>query len=60
MDGTPVRVRILTETQVFEAPATVVYSHSHLGMGLNFRDVCQILRMSCKTAAGRKLKVRNR
>jgi hypothetical protein len=39
MDGTPVRVRILTETQVFEAPATVVYSHSHLGMGFNFRDV---------------------
>jgi hypothetical protein len=39
MDGTPVRVRILTETQVFEAPATVVYCHSHLGMGLSFRDV---------------------
>jgi hypothetical protein len=36
MDGTAVRLKILTETQVFEAPATVVYSHTHLGMGLMF------------------------
>jgi hypothetical protein len=34
--GTPVRVKILTETQIFEAQATVVYSHAHLGMGLMF------------------------
>lgn len=37
--GTAVRLKILTETQVFEAPATVVYSHSHLGMGLIFGEV---------------------
>jgi PilZ domain len=36
VDGTAVRLKILTETQVFEAPATVVYSHAHLGMGLMF------------------------
>jgi hypothetical protein len=48
MDGTAVRLKILTETEVFEAPATVVYSHTHLGMGLMFgqllpksRDVLQ-------------------
>ena len=39
VDGTPVRLKILTETQVFEAPATVVYSHLHLGMGLMFGEV---------------------
>lgn len=39
VDGTPVRVKILTETQNFEAPATVIYSHTHLGMGLMFGDV---------------------
>ena len=38
-DGTLVRVRIFTETQSFEAPARVVYSHTHLGMGLVFREV---------------------
>ena len=38
-DGTPVSVRILTESHVFEAPATVVYSHAHLGMGLLFGEV---------------------
>ncbi len=38
-DGTAVSVKILTETQVFEAPATVVYSHAHLGMGLLFGGV---------------------
>jgi hypothetical protein len=39
MDGTAVRLKILTETQVFEAPATVVYAHTHLGMGLMFGPV---------------------
>ena len=39
VDGTAVRLKILTETQVFEAPATVVYSHSHVGMGLIFGEV---------------------
>jgi hypothetical protein len=32
-------LKILTETHVFEAPATVVYSHLHLGMGLMFGEV---------------------
>jgi hypothetical protein len=39
LDGALVRVRIFTETQSFEAPARVVYSHTHLGMGLVFREV---------------------
>ena len=38
-DGTLVRLKIFTETQIFEAPARVVYSHTHLGMGLAFREV---------------------
>ena len=38
-DGTDVRVRIFTDTRRFEARATVAYSHLHLGMGLNFREV---------------------
>jgi len=38
-DGTPVRVKIFTTTQNFEASATVAYAHAHLGMGLAFRDV---------------------
>jgi hypothetical protein len=38
-DGTLVQVRIITETHTFEAPATVVFSHTHLGMGLAFREV---------------------
>jgi FKBP-type peptidyl-prolyl cis-trans isomerase 2 len=46
--GTTVRLKILTETHLFEAPATVVYSHLHLGMGLKFGEVLpysqQILR----------------
>jgi len=33
------RISDLTETQVFEAPATVVYSHTHLGRGLIFIEV---------------------
>ena len=37
--GTPIQIKILKETQQFEAPATVVYSHTHLGMGLAFREV---------------------
>jgi hypothetical protein len=40
--GTPVRVKILTQTHVFEAPARVVYAHTHLGMGLMFGDVLPI------------------
>ena len=38
-DGTAVKVKIFTETHEFEAPATVVYNHPHLGMGLLFRQV---------------------
>ena len=37
--GTPVQVKIFTDTHRFEAPATVVYSHTHLGMGVTFREV---------------------
>ena len=37
--GTPVRLTIFNESQLFEAPATVVYSHPHLGMGLRFGEV---------------------
>lgn len=37
--GSFVKVKIFTESQHFEAPATVVYAHTHLGMGLVFRDV---------------------
>jgi hypothetical protein len=37
--GTTVCLKILTETHIFEAPATVVYSHTHLGMGLMFGEV---------------------
>jgi hypothetical protein len=32
-------LKIVTQTHVFEAPATVVYSHTHLGMGLEFGEV---------------------
>jgi len=38
-DGTLVHLKIFTESHSFEAPATVVYSHTHLGMGMKFRDV---------------------
>jgi hypothetical protein len=41
VDGTIVRLKILTDTNVFEAPATVIYSHTHLGMGLVFGEVLQ-------------------
>jgi hypothetical protein len=37
--GTLVHVKIFTETHSFEAPAQVIYSHTHLGMGLVFREV---------------------
>jgi hypothetical protein len=37
--GTSVRLKIHTETQVFEASATVVYAHTHLGMGLKFGEL---------------------
>ena len=37
--GTAVQLKIFTETHSFEAPATVVYSHTHLGMGMKFREV---------------------
>jgi hypothetical protein len=38
-DGTAVNIKIFNNAQLFEAPATVVYSHTHLGMGLAFREV---------------------
>jgi hypothetical protein len=41
VDGTAVRLKILTESHTFEAPATVVYSVAHLGMGLRFGEVQQ-------------------
>jgi hypothetical protein len=37
--GTAVHLKIFTETHSFEAPATVVYSVTHMGMGMKFRDV---------------------
>ena len=37
--GASVRLKISAASQVFEAPATVVYSHPHLGMGLVFGEV---------------------
>ena len=37
--GTAVKLKIFTETHSFEAPATVVYSQAHLGMGVKFREV---------------------
>lgn len=37
--GTAVRVKIFNETQSFEAPATVAYSLTNLGMGLSFGEV---------------------
>jgi len=37
--GTAVSVKIFNEAQSFEAAATVVYSHTHLGMGLHFGEI---------------------
>ena len=39
--GMAVRLKIHTDTQVFEAPATVMYAHANLGMGLMFGEVPQ-------------------
>jgi hypothetical protein len=53
--GTFVKVKIFTESQHFEAPATVVYAHTHLGMGLIFRDVppgAQTILLNWLPAAG--------
>jgi hypothetical protein len=38
-DGTAAQVKIFTQTHSFEASATVVYSHSHLGMGMKFGQI---------------------
>jgi len=38
-DGTLVHVKIFTDSNRFEAPATVVYFHTHLGMGVAFREL---------------------
>jgi len=38
-DGTVVHLKIFTATHSFEAPASVVYSHTHLGMGVKFGEV---------------------
>jgi hypothetical protein len=38
-NGTSVRLKIFSESQSFEAAATVAYSHAHLGMGLRFSEV---------------------
>jgi c-di-GMP-binding flagellar brake protein YcgR len=38
-DGTSVQLKIFNESQLFEASATIVYSHTHLGMGLKFAEV---------------------
>ena len=37
--GTSVQVKIYTDKEFFEAPGIVVYSHPHLGMGVEFREV---------------------
>jgi len=38
-EGAAVQLKIFAGTHSFEAPATVVYSHTHLGMGVKFGDV---------------------
>jgi hypothetical protein len=54
-DGTTVQLKIFTETHSFQAPATVVYSHTHLGMGMKFGAVQpqheEILRLWLPAAA---------
>jgi PilZ domain len=37
--GTSVRIRIRTATEIFEASAVVGYTHPHLGMGLIFGEI---------------------
>jgi len=55
-DGTTVQLKIFTATHSFEAPATVVYSHTHLGMGMKFGMVQpqyeDVLRLWLPGAAG--------
>jgi hypothetical protein len=36
--GTPLGVKLFTETEFFEGQATVVYTQSNQGMGLMFRE----------------------
>ena len=38
-EGAAVQLKIFTESHSFEAPATVVYSHTHLGMGMQFSEI---------------------
>ncbi len=38
-DGSCVQLRIMAQSRSFNSPATVVFSHTHLGMGLEFREV---------------------
>lgn len=55
--GTTVQLKIFTLTHAFEAPATVVYSHAHLGMGMKFGDIKpqyeEVLRLWLPEAAPR-------
>jgi hypothetical protein len=37
--GTPVFVKIFTQSEFFETSATIVYAHPNLGIGLAFRSV---------------------
>ena len=37
--GTIVALKIVSESQVFEATARVLYAHPNLGMGLMFEDI---------------------
>ncbi len=37
--GTPVLVKIFTESETFEADGTVIYSQPNVGFGLAFRDI---------------------
>jgi positive regulator of sigma E activity len=37
--GTRVTIKIMDRGELFEATATVLYSHPRLGMGLGFREV---------------------
>jgi hypothetical protein len=36
--GTSLAIKLFTETEFFEAQASVIYSHPNLGMGLMFRE----------------------
>jgi hypothetical protein len=54
--GTAIQMKIFTTTHSFQAPATVVYSHTHLGMGMKFGLVSpqheEVLRLWLPEAAG--------